>query len=1219
MNQSPSLKDLHDRTLRRILFAFALFGLAPCPLAAQAPPVTGGLKVRLDAAAIEGVGDGETVTLWADSAVGLIDGDEGQDAVIGHGSGAPKFVASDPLFGGRPSVQFAGGDSLGFAGSLGLDSAPGAQAFTVFIVAASEKSTFSSGLSFGDIKDGNGDGTWGASVKCDVGLTQAGLRFNNGNRLFGPPSEAGKARIGLFRMGVGDTYGKAVFRSDNREAIQSGSVNPNHTPSLFDEGYHVGAGLNGANGMLDEFLDGRIAEILFYNRELGDAEANAVGYHLEQKYGLDTQFVAPTGRDPRPNIVLILLDDMGWSDLGCYGGEARTPRIDAMAEQGLKFRNFHNTSRCSTTRMSLLTGAYTHQVAQNPAASLPELRTDNNVTLPELLRDHGYRTYMAGKWHLGTDPGKRTTDRGFQHVFGFGAHASGSGVNFWNAGEHSLVSSGNEILARSYPAGTFYQSDAIGDYSVDFLNHHFGKGDGERFFLYLPFNPPHFDLQAPAALADTYMDIYAEGWNVVRQKRYDRMLANGVIDASHAGTPFGDTPYNTNPAIQPVPAWTSLDAARRADLTRRMALYAAMIDKVDQNVGRVIDRLSHTGQLDNTIIMLMSDNGGNAEGGVFGRTFGQNNHPPLTGAQLTNMGQRGANDGLWLGGGWANVCNVPFRYYKRYSHEGGIRTPLVVHWPAGIEAPGRWTDQYGHLIDVMKTILEITDIPFPATRNGNPVVQPEGESLMPAFRNEALFPRQVGYEHESTRAWVDGDWKLVTKTFSSSDGSSPANAYELYWMPDDPIESANLALVEPQRLRMMVGAWNAWAARVGVPASRLLEIPLPIPAATPGDLFTDHFGRPDSTDIDASSLGMGGSRVPPIGAGAAYYEGFEGTGLPDSIQILDGRLQMAVGQGGMAENGIMLNFVGQDILEAGGFSVETTITALNNTAGGLEDRYFGFGVGLTEAEAAGGGDIAGPNSFRGSVGNPIGKADFFVELDMNGNLKAWSKGQLLESVPVGATQGTITAKFALDGFTTASAVEVTMFFNGREIDLNGADPDSTTRTFSWDHDDTNYIGLSARVSEYASIDNLAVRKLPLADSLAVWYAMNAGLGEDDSAPWADPDGDGLPNFLEWAIGTDPGAPDAGAALLTLLTIEPGESRFRFESRQLTGRVAADVEYVVMVSTDLEGWKPVEAMVVSPPQAILEAPGYETVELELPAEEVAEKDRLFVLISIHPKS
>lgn len=1201
-------------------FFVSLTALAPFaaePLSAQSPPVTAGLKVWLDAGTITGVADGGAVTSWQDSAVGMIVGDAAQDAVIANGAGSPKYVAAAPLFGGKPAVTFANGDALGFAGSLGLSGAEGAQAFTVFIVATNVRSAISPGFSFGDIKNNVGDGTFGGSVKCDLSTTASGLRFNDGSRLFGPSFEANRARIGLFSMGVGSTYGQAVFSSDNRTAVQSGVTNPGYTINLLDEGYHVGAGLVGGTGALGEFMNGSVAEILFYNRKLSEDEVNRVGYHLEQKYNLDTEYVKPIEPAGGPNIVLVLLDDLGWSDIGCYGGEARTPRIDALAEQGIRFRNFHNTARCSTTRAAMLTGAYTQQVAQNPGASLPDLRTDNNITIPELLRSNGYRTYMAGKWHIGTDAGKRTTDRGFQHVYGFGANATGHGVGYWDAAGHTLVSQGGEIPQRTYPAGTFYHTDAVADHAIDFINHNQAKNDGGAFFLYLPYNPPHFDLQAPAALADTYMDTYDDGWDVVRQNRYDRMVAEGIIDASYVCTPFSDSPYNSSPAIQPVPAWDSLGADRKADLTRRMALYAAMIEKVDESIGRVIDRIDQLGQLDNTLFLLLSDNGGNAEGGVFGRAFEVNNHPPLTGAQLANMGQDGANDGVWLGGGWANVNNVPFRYYKRFSHEGGIRTPLIVHWPDGIANPGRWSDQNGHVIDIMQTIVEATGVEFPSDYAGRAVVQPEGASLMPVLRGEPEFPRQIGYEHESTRAWVDGDWKLVTKTFPSSDGSSPANTYELYHLPDDPTELHNLAAAHPRRLRSMIQAWNDWAKRVGVIPERLIDVPQPATAALGGDLFTDNFNRPYNTDADASAEGMGGERVPPLGAGAAYYEGHEGSGTSDSIQILDGRMQIALGIG-MAETGIMHNFIGQDIVDAGGFSVEMTITAVNSTPSEPADRYCGFGVGLTQAEAAGGGDISSATSFRGRASNPVGSADFFVELDINGNLKAWSKGQLVETVPVGVSEGTITAKFALDGFTTTSNVEVTVFLNGKPVDLNAANPGSITRTFTWDHDNQNHIGLSARASGYAGIDNLAIRKLPLAGGLSLRHALDAGLENADTDPAADPDGDGRPNFLEWAIGSDPSVPDANVAPVTLLSIEPGNSRFRFESRQLETRAAAGLEYVVMVSDDLENWAAVDAVGIST-QSAPDAPGYEIVEMELPAGEVTGKDRLFALISIRSKS
>ncbi|MBB5351845.1 arylsulfatase A-like enzyme [Haloferula luteola] len=1205
-----------DRFLVCWLAALAL------PLDAASPPVTDGLRVHLDAGEIPDLADGATVTLWPDLAVGHVAGDPAQDAHLGLGTGSPTFRTSDPLFSGHPSVVFDGSSALGSASSLGLSSAEGAQGFTVFIVATNQKTAISTGFSFGDIKNNTADGAAGASVKCDLSISQAGLRFNDGNRLFGPGFEPGRPRIGLFRMSPGQTYNEALLRTDHRPKVASAVTNPANSLNLADEGYHIGAGLIGGSGILGEFADAHIAEILFYDRDLDENETQKVGYYLSEKYNLTTAYTDPEGDppppSPRPNVVLLLMDDTGWSDLGCYGGEARTPHMDDLAAHGLRFRNFHNTARCSTTRAALLTGAYTHQVVQNPGASLPDLRTDNNLTLAELFFANGYRTYMGGKWHNGSDPGERTTDRGFQHVFGFGNFASGAGVDYWDEAAHHLISAEEEITQHDYPDGTFYQSDAIGDHAIDFLDHHFSQQDGANFFLYLPFNPPHFDLQAPAALADTYMETYGAGWDTVRAQRYQRMLDQGVIDSSYLNAPFSDTPYNDNPTYQPVPAWTSLDSDRQADLVRRMALYAAMIEKVDENLGRVIEHLRTAGQLDNTLVMIISDNGGNAEGGVFGKAFGINNYPPLTGNDLAQMGQAGVEDHLWLGGGWANVCNTPFRYYKRYSHEGGIRTPLIAHWPQGITDPGRWTDQYGHVIDVMATLLDATNLTFPETYGGHPLVQPEGSSLLPVFRHESEFPRQVGYEHESTRAWVDGEWKLVTKTFSSTDGSSPANLLELYHLPDDPTELNNLAAVSPQRVRSMVEAWNAWATRVGVPSQRLLDLAQRPPSPLTGDLFVDTFNRPADNDIDASSDGMAGHRVPPLGNDATYAEGFEGSGTSDSIQVLDHRLLIASGIG-MAETGILHNFVGADIIEAGGFSVEMTITALNSENTEPADRYCGFGVGLSEAEALSGSDISAADSFRGRTTNPIGKADFFLELDLNGNLKAWSKGQLLSTVALGASTGTLTARFALSGFTTADTVDVAVFFNGRLVDLNPDDSDSVSRSFQWDFDQTNYLGLSARASGYAAIDNLAVRRLPLAEALSVQHAVSAGWQETDSAPDADPDHDGRPNFLEWAIGSDPAQPDPQITPLGLVSIDPGTSRFRIESRRLHDSQAAGVHYQVLLSTDLVDWTPVDATLVSSPQPVPDSPGYETVELELPAESVSGQSQLFALISIQPNT
>jgi arylsulfatase A-like enzyme len=251
------------------------------------------------------------------------------------------------------------------------------------------------------------------------------------------------------------------------------------------------------------------------------------------------QVLAVTKATIAPNVLVVLIDDMGFSDLGCYGGEARTPNIDSLAVGGLRFRNFHNTARCSPTRMALLTGLYTHQAATVPGDSLPPLRTDNNITMAEVLREAGYRTYMAGKWHLGNGAGQIPRNRGFQHVFGMGSSQSGSGADFWKRDAYSFSSEGGEIPARSYTtnAYAFHQTDAIGDYAVDFLNHHFGQADGASFFMYLPFNAPHFDIEADKARAEftpaggqSYLDLYTQGWDIVRSNRYQRMLSAGIIN-----------------------------------------------------------------------------------------------------------------------------------------------------------------------------------------------------------------------------------------------------------------------------------------------------------------------------------------------------------------------------------------------------------------------------------------------------------------------------------------------------------------------------------------------------------------------------------------------------------------------------------------------------------------------------------------------------------------
>ena len=550
----------------------------------------------------------------------------------------------------------------------------------------------------------------------------------------------------------------------------------------------------------------------------GEATAGAAGNEGEAGSG-----GAPDGPLPRPNILILLMDDMGYSDLGAYGGEIRTPNIDGLAQTGTRFRNFYVTPRCSPTRISLLTGLYTQQGAKEPGASLPPLRTDNNVTLPEMLGTAGYRTYMAGKWHIGTDVKERPNARGFEHVFGFGDYGAGAEADKWDKTKYGFISKNSAIPKRTYGdnPGDFYQSNALADYALDYLDYHYAQGDDAPFFMYMASNAPHFPVQAPRALIEnppvgegqSYMDMYAQGWGMTRNDRYQRMLDQGVIDATFALAP--KEPFMT--PTQEIPAWTSLTAAQKADLTRKMALYAGSIESMDDNLGRVVARLKELGQFDNTLIFVLSDNGGNYEGGPVGTTFGKTD--ALTGSELENMGQPGQDDHMHVGGGWAHVETTPFRFFKHYTHGGGVRSPLVVSWPANTATPGGWTDQVAHVIDLTPTILAAAQIEHPKTFDGHGVLPMEGTPLVDTIADGAApVDRQIGFEHETNRAWIDGKYKMVARHEND-------DVVELYDLEADPTELDDLAAAQPARVKTMVQAWNAWATRVGVPAERKLTVP----------------------------------------------------------------------------------------------------------------------------------------------------------------------------------------------------------------------------------------------------------------------------------------------------------------------------------------------------------------------------------------------------------
>ena len=721
---------------------------------------------------------------------------------------------------------------------------------------------------------------------------------------------------------------------------------------------------------------------------------------------------------------------------------------------------------------------------------------------------------------------------------------------------------------------------------MDFIDHHLAKNDGAPFFLYIPFNAQHWPVNAPAAMADRYTNAgdptpegitanggedggdyyqYEAGWDQVRAERLAKQKATGVLPSLTALSPRSpainsDGTDNPDPSIiVDIPAWDTLGASRQTDLARRMAVYAAMLEMVDDNIRKVVDHLEANNLLDDTIIFILADNGGNYEGGLYGRTHGTINAAPVTGtANLAAMGQPGTPD-LRLGGGWANVNNTPFRLFKHYQHEGGIRTPCIIHWPAGITSPGRWIDDRGHLIDIMATISEVTDTPWPGTWPGRTLLPWEGESLVPHFKPETVddFPeRSIGFEHESNRAWFKGNYKFVTKHFSYPDGSSPQNELELYDLSVDPTELNNLAASKPVVLAGMVEEWNEWAIHVGVPSNRLLLPPVPQvdPAPLAADLFVDTFNRDNALDHDAAGGGMTGSLVPPLGATTAYYDSWE----EGSTEVASNNLIMAGGTG-MSEMAVQHNFVDPAILAAGGFSVQVRIDEINSAGGDEANRFAGIALGLNAAEAQNSNDIGISGSFRGTPGTVAGTADAFVELDQNGNVKCWVGGVVVETVPVGAIRGTLLVSCETGSFEAGSTATLNVFFEGEPV---------LSRSFTWSQANENHIGLSARASGYVKLDNLAVRTLPLSVSLASEYALSAGLAGAVSAPDADPDGDGDDNFLEWLKAGNPDGSDTGTKLLSVTPSPDGS--FRFSYAHVNDADAAGLTYTFRYSADLSG-------------------------------------------------
>ena len=503
----------------------------------------------------------------------------------------------------------------------------------------------------------------------------------------------------------------------------------------------------------------------------------------------------------RPNILLILADDMGYSDVGCYGSEIATPNIDSLAAGGLRYSQFYNTARCWPTRAALLTGYYAQQVNRDalPKVKLPA--EDNHTArhpahrnrpawsqlLPELLRPYGYSSYHSGKWHLDGQP----LESGFEH-----SYMLLDDNRFFTAKNHVLD---GQKLPEQTASDDYYATTAIADHALRFLQEHERKTPDRPFFQYVAFTSPHFPLHAPAEDIARYLHRYQIGWDAIRAARWERMQKMQMVSGSLSSLePEIGTPYTHHfeaaaerlgpgEINQEIP-WDRLTAEQQTFQAAKMAIHAAMIDRMDQNIGRIVEQLRQSGDLDNTVIFVLSDNGASAEIMIRG-----DGHDP-------QAAPGSAGSYLCLGAGWSSAANTPFRRHKTWVHEGGVSTPLVVHWPAGIEAAGQWRQAVGHVIDIAPTIISLVGGQWPTMNAEHHVPPAPGRSLAPTFdKDQSADRRAVWWLHEENRAIRVGKWKLV---------AAKGEPWELYDLNSDRAETHNLAEDSPDRVVELSQLWE---------------------------------------------------------------------------------------------------------------------------------------------------------------------------------------------------------------------------------------------------------------------------------------------------------------------------------------------------------------------------------------------------------------------------
>ncbi|MET4138391.1 arylsulfatase [Pedobacter sp. UYP1] len=492
----------------------------------------------------------------------------------------------------------------------------------------------------------------------------------------------------------------------------------------------------------------------------------------------------------RPNIVVILADDLGFSDIGAFGAEIHTPVLDKLAKQGLVMSQFYNAARCCPSRAALLTGLYPHQagvgdMVQNKGSEAYQgFLNSNCVTMGELLKAGGYHTIVSGKWHVGLLPSAWAVNRGFDKSFTLQNNGSSyfNSKPLYNDGRTvTFLLNGQEVQRQDT---SLYLTQAITNFALKSLDEI--KDQPDPFLLYVAYNAPHWPIQALPEDIAKYKGKYLEGWDELRQRRYKRLLALGMIKKEWA----------LSPRFESVKEWNSLSEQEKEHWDTRMAIYAAMIDRMDAGIGQILDKIKQLKRDKNTLIVFLSDNGGSADEVKNWDYVTQKNGVP---GSVNSIDSYEAP--------WGNASNTPFRLFKKNTHEGGISSPFIAYFPGVIEA-GSSSDKPAHFIDLLPTLLEISGIKYPDSFKGHVLKKLEGQSLVDVFkgkkvrRNGALY-----WEHEGSRAIRDKDWKLVAEL------NAP---WELYNLKTDRTEVHNLASKYPDQVKQLEKKYQIWAAKVGV-------------------------------------------------------------------------------------------------------------------------------------------------------------------------------------------------------------------------------------------------------------------------------------------------------------------------------------------------------------------------------------------------------------------